>query len=195
MQKFLGLAAEVEQRIVASVAVKTALRSQAGRVAEAAGVMIEALKAGKKILFFGNGGSATDAEHFAAELVGRYYTDRRALPAIALTTNSSSLTAISNDYGFERAFARQVEALGVTGDVAVAISTSGNSPNILAAVALAHEMGLVTIGLAGQTGGKLAAAADYCICVPSTDTPRIQEAHTLVGHIWCELVERALANA
>lgn len=195
MQKFSGAAAEVAQRIAASIAVKTALTSQAKAIAQTAGVMIEALTAGKKILFFGNGGSATDAEHFAAELVGRYYTDRRALAALALTTNTSSLTAISNDYGFERTFSRQIEALGAAGDVAVAISTSGNSPNILQAVTVAHELGVKTIGLSGQSGGKLAAVADYCICVPSTDTPRIQEAHTLVGHIWCELVERALGKA
>jgi D-sedoheptulose 7-phosphate isomerase len=192
MEKFLANAPEIAQRIAASIAVKTALLQQVPCIAEAASAMIDAMTAGHKLFFFGNGGSASDAEHFAAELVGRYYADRKALPAIALTTNASPMTAISNDYGFEHSFARQLEALGAPGDIAVAISTSGNSPNILRAVATARKLRMLCVGLTGESGGKLKIAVDYCICVPSTDTPRIQEAHTLIGHIWCELIERAL---
>jgi len=143
-------------------------------------------------LLFGNGGSAADAQHIAAELVGRYYLDRRPLPAEALTVNASSVTAIGNDYDFNQIFSRQVEALGNSEDVAVGISTSGNSVNVIRGVQAAKRKGLITAALTGEGGGSLKGEVDYCICVPSKDTPRIQEAHILIGHILCELVERAL---
>jgi D-sedoheptulose 7-phosphate isomerase len=147
---------------------------------------------GGKVLLFGNGGSAADAQHIAAEFLGRFASDRIPLPAIALTTDSSALTAIGNDYGFERIFARQVQALGGPSDVAVAISTSGRSPNILAGVEAARERGLTTIGLTGGAGGPLAGMVDISIVVPSTNTPRIQECHITIGHILCEAVETLL---
>jgi len=140
----------------------------------------------------GNGGSAADATHLAAELVGRFYVDRGALPALSLSDNASALTCIANDYDFGEVFARQVRAHGREGDVLVAISTSGGSPNVLAAVAAARELGLHVIGLTGEEGGELADAADLCLRAPSADTPRIQEAHMVVGHTLCELVELSL---
>jgi D-sedoheptulose 7-phosphate isomerase len=182
----------IQQRIRTSIAVKQELLKQSALLAQVAEKLIEAYEAGKKILVFGNGGSAADAQHIAAELVGKYYMDRRPLPAEALTVNTSSLTAIGNDYAFERIFARQVEALGNPGDVAIGISTSGNSPNVIEAIRAAKKKGMITIGLTGAEGGRLRNEVDYCICVPSKDTPRIQEAHILIGHIWCELIERAL---
>jgi D-sedoheptulose 7-phosphate isomerase len=182
----------IQQRIRTSIAVKQELLKQSALLAQVAEKLIEAYEAGKKILVFGNGGSAADAQHIAAELVGKYYMDRRPLPAEALTVNTSSLTAIGNDYAFERIFARQVEALGNPGDVAIGISTSGNSPNVIEAIRAAKKKGMITIGLTGAEGGRLKNEVDYCICVPSKDTPRIQEAHILIGHIWCELIERAL---
>lgn len=154
--------------------------------------LIQAYKAGKKVLLFGNGGSAADAQHIAAELVGKYYLERKPLPAQALTVNTSSLTAIGNDYAFEQIFARQVEALGNSGDVAIGISTSGNSPNVIRGLQAGKRKRLITVGLTGEDGGTLKGEVDYCICVPSKDTPRIQEAHILIGHILCELVERSL---
>jgi D-sedoheptulose 7-phosphate isomerase len=182
----------IQQRIRTSIAVKQELLKQSALLAQVAEKLIEAYEAGKKILVFGNGGSAADAQHIAAELVGKYYMDRRPLPAEALTVNTSSLTAIGNDYAFERIFARQVEALGNPGDVAIGISTSGNSPNVIEAIRAAKKKGMITIGLTGAEGGRLRNEVDYCICVPSKDTPRIQEAHILIGHIWCELIEQAL---
>jgi len=163
-----------------------------GAVARAAELIVDSLRAGGKVLAFGNGGSAADATHFAAELVGRYLLDRDGLPAISLSDNASSLTAISNDYGYERVFARQVEALGRRGDVALGISTSGRSPNVLAGLAAARAGGLATLALTGGDGGSMREAADVCIAVPSAETPRVQEGHTLVAHVLCELVERAL---
>ena len=154
--------------------------------------MSGALAGGNKVLLFGNGGSAADAQHIAAELVGRYKRERRALPAIALTVNTSSLTAIGNDCGFEHVFARQLEAMGAAGDVAVGISTSGNSPNVLRGIEVAKAGSLLTVALTGRTGGSLGKIVDYCIQVPSDDTARIQEAHILVGHILCEYVEQTL---
>ena len=160
---------------------------------EAAGRLIwEALKAGKKILLCGNGGSAADAQHIAAELVGRYEQQRRAFPAISLTTDTSALTALSNDYGYEGVFARQVEALAVAGDVLIAISTSGKSPNVLQAADQAREQGCRTIALTGCSGEPLVAHCDVAIVVPSNRTSRVQEAHITVGHLWCEMVDRAL---
>jgi D-sedoheptulose 7-phosphate isomerase len=158
---------------------------------EVSEAMSGALVAGHKVLFFGNGGSAADAQHLAAELAGRFLADRRSLPGIALTTNTSALTAIGNDYSFEDVFARQVEGLGAAGDIAFGISTSGNSKNVLRAMEVAARKRMTTVGLSGR-GGKLAAICDHCICIPSEQTPRIQEAQILTGHILCEIVERQL---
>ena len=161
-------------------------------LAKVADAMTNCLRSGNKILFFGNGGSAADAQHLAAELSGRFLKERKSLSGWALTTNSSVLTAIGNDYSYDEVFARQVQGIGSPSDVAFAITTSGNSPNVLRAVSVAREMKLVTVGLAGRTGGKLANAVDHCICIPSDQTPRIQEAHIVTGHILCELIEEAL---
>lgn len=150
------------------------------------------LETGGKVLLFGNGGSAADAQHIAAEFVGRFARDRVPLPALALTTNTSALTAIGNDYGFAQIFARQIRALGRPGDVALAISTSGRSPNVLAGVAAACGRGLTTIGLTGGDGRSLAGIVDIPIVVPSTSTARIQECHITLGHILCEVVESLL---
>jgi D-sedoheptulose 7-phosphate isomerase len=149
-----------------------------------------AFQRGRKVLIFGNGGSASDAQHLAAEFVGRYEAERRGLPAIALTTDTSALTAITNDYGFERVFARQVEALAVEGDVAIGISTSGDSANIIAGLMSARSIGCYTIGLTGAGGKRLASLCDVAVMVPSERTARIQEAHGAIGHIWCQLVDQ-----
>ena len=159
---------------------------------EAVGLMEACLRAGHKLLFFGNGGSAADAQHLAAEFTGRYLKERPGLPALALHTDTSALTAIANDYGFERVFSRQIEALGQAGDVAVAITTSGRSPNITRAVNACRERGIKTIGLTGSRGEAFARIVDVAIVVPSTSTPRIQECHITIGHLLCELVEERL---
>ncbi len=151
--------------------------------------LVRALRSGGKVLVCGNGGSAADAQHFAAELVGRFESERKGLPAVALTTDTSALTAITNDYSFERVFARQVEALGREGDVLVAISTSGNSPNVLAAVMAARALGMPTVGLTGARGKKLASLCDHAVLVPSERTARIQEAHLTVIHLWCGMID------
>jgi D-sedoheptulose 7-phosphate isomerase len=156
---------------------------------------VASLKSGGKILFFGNGGSAADAQHLATELVVRFCKNRPSLAAIALTTDTSALTAIGNDFGFEDLFSRQVEGLGRKGDVAIGISTSGNSPNVLKALALARKMGLVTAGLGGGTGGKLPEVADIALVVPSITTARIQECHILLGHMLCGAIEAELGYA
>jgi D-sedoheptulose 7-phosphate isomerase len=145
-----------------------------------------------KLLFCGNGGSAADAQHLAAEFSGRFYFDRPPLYAEALHVNTSYLTAVGNDYGYEESYARMVKAMGRKGDVLFAMSTSGSSPNILRAVAVAKEQGMTIVGLTGQTGGKLAEHCDYLLAIPSKDTPRIQECHMLVGHLICELVEEGM---
>jgi len=163
-------------------------------IAEAARLIIECLQSGGKLLFFGNGGSAADAQHLAAEFVGRFVRERTGLPAIALTTDSSILTAVSNDYGFEQVFARQIQALARPGDVAVAISTSGNSPNVLEGVKAAKKAQAKTIGLSGKDGGVLAAAVDVGITIASKSTARIQECHIAVGHLLCELAEEGLCQ-
>lgn len=154
----------------------------------------EALTKGKKLLIFGNGGSASDAQHIAAEFVGRFERERRAWPAVALTTDTSALTAISNDYGYEHVFSRQVEALAQAGDVVVGISTSGNSPNVIAAIMSARKIGCRTIGLTGAKGKRLASLCDAAVLAPSTRTARIQEAHITIGHIWCELADKWLED-
>ena len=148
-----------------------------------------ALRNGRKLLFAGNGGSAADAQHWAGELVSRFYYDRPGLPAIALTTDTSILTAIGNDYGYDYTFARQVEALGQAGDVFIALSTSGNSPNILRAIDAAKQRGVKVIGFTGRIGGKMAGECDLCFRVPADLTPRIQEGHEFLGHLLCSLIE------
>jgi D-sedoheptulose 7-phosphate isomerase len=162
------------------------------RVGESAMELTQALKSGHKVLFCGNGGSAADAQHLAAELSGKFYLDRPALPAEACHVNSSFVTAVSNDYGFKKAFARYIEGFGQTGDILVAISTSGNSENILEAIRTAKEKGMKVIGLTGQTGGKMKEVCDLLINIPSADTPRIQELHITIGHIICELTEKMI---
>ena len=161
---------------------------------EAASACLRALKRGAKLIFFGNGGSAADAQHLAAELTGRYLLERRPLPAIALTTNTSCLTAIGNDYSYDQVFARQIEALGNKADIAIGISTSGHSKNVIQALRKAKEKGLTTVGLTARTGGELRHVADYCLRIPSEETPRIQEAHILLGHILCEIIEENFAD-
>jgi D-sedoheptulose 7-phosphate isomerase len=167
-------------------------REHADRIAQVAKLMATAFRDGYKILLFGNGGSATDAAHIAAEFVGRYKRDRMPLPAIALATDIAAITCIANDYGYEELFARQVRAHGRKGDIAVAISTSGNSPNVLKGAEAARECGLTTVAWTGANGGKLAGLVDYPFIVPSTVTSRIQESHITLGHILCELVEEQL---
>jgi D-sedoheptulose 7-phosphate isomerase len=159
-------------------------------IAAAALQCIKSLRAGNKILLAGNGGSAADAQHIAGELISRFNYDRPGLAAIALTTDSSILTAIGNDYGYHRLFARQMESLGVAGDVFLAYSTSGNSPNILLAIEAAKEQGVFTIGLTGNRDGAMNDLCDLCIKVPSPHTPKIQEAHATIGHIICNIIER-----
>lgn len=172
--------AEVKRRFV---------REQADRIALVAGLIAQALREGRKLLLFGNGGSATDAAHLAAEFVGRYHRDRAPLPALALTTDLAALTCIANDYDYTEVFARQVLAHGQKGDIAIAISTSGNSPNVLKGVEAARERGLVTVGWTGAGGGKLAGLVEHPFRVPSTVTARIQECHLTLGHVLCELIE------
>lgn len=154
----------------------------------------ETLRRGSKLLIAGNGGSAADAQHFAAELVGRFLTERRALPAIALTTDTSILTAIGNDYGFERIFCRQIEALAQPGDVFFGISTSGNSPNILQAVRVARQAGCKTIGLLGRDGGVIGQEVDLSLVVSATDTPHVQETHLTIIHLLCKLLEKRITT-
>ena len=168
------------------------LEDQVPLVAEIADRMAQALKAGNKVMFCGNGGSAADSQHLAAELMGRYMRDRRPLPALSLTVDTSALTAIGNDYGYAEVFARQLRGIGAHGDVLVGLSTSGNSENVLRAVAAAKEIGITTIGFTGQSGGKLAAMADICIAVPSEKTNEIQEMHIAIGHLVCGLIEDAV---
>jgi D-sedoheptulose 7-phosphate isomerase len=161
-------------------------------VAKVGEILVSALKQGNKALLFGNGGSAADAQHIAAELVGRFAIDRPALPALALSVNTSCVTSIGNDYGFDQVFSRQIEALARPGDVAIGISTSGNSANVLRAMSAARKIGLHTVALTGHTGGNLRNTVNHCICVPSNEKPRIQECHILIGHIISELVEREM---
>jgi D-sedoheptulose 7-phosphate isomerase len=158
-------------------------------VESAAQICIDALKNSRKILIFGNGGSAADAQHIAAELVGRYKVERKGLPAIALTTDSSALTCISNDYGYEQVFSRQVEALANTGDVVIGISTGGTSTNVISALDIAKNIGCKAIGFSGRDGGEMNAICDVNLVVPDDDTPRIQEMHILIGHTICQLID------
>ena len=166
--------------------------AQAILVAKAAALMAEAVRAGRKVIWFGNGGSATQSQHMAAEFVGRFRRERRSLPSLSLTENMASVTAIGNDYAFERIFSRQLEGLGQAGDVAVGLSTSGNSPNVLEGLRAAKALGLAAIGLTGGDGGRMDALCDICIRVPSTVTTHVQEVHLAIGHILCGLVEDAI---
>jgi D-sedoheptulose 7-phosphate isomerase len=187
----------VVDRIQESVAVKRALLENGTfltLVADVARVIVKSLRESGTVFFFGNGGSAADAQHLAAELTGRYLRERPGLRGMALTTNTSCLTGIGNDYGYDLVFARQLQAMGSAGDVAIGISTSGNSASVLRAVEAAKEKQLITVGMTGTNGGKLKPLVDYCLCMASEQTARIQEGHILIGHILCEIVEEELFN-
>ena len=175
-------------------AIQALLDTRLGEIESSGRLICETLAAGNKILLCGNGGSAADAQHIAAELVGRYEQHRRAFPAISLTTDTSALTAISNDYGYEEVFARQVAGLAVAGDLLIAISTSGHSPNVVKAAEKARELGGKTIALTGCSGQPLSSSCDLAVVVPSERTARVQEAHITIGHLWCEMVDRALSE-
>ena len=195
MRKTDDFERRVRKSIEASITVKQLLLGSTeavSTIAKVSEILVGALDQGNKALLFGNGGSAADAQHIAAEFVGRFAFDRPALPALALSVNTSCVTAIGNDYGFDLVFSRQIEALSRPGDVAIGISTSGNSRNVLRGVSVADKMGLRTIALTGESGGKLKNAVEHCICAPSNETPRIQECHILIGHIISELVERTI---
>ena len=178
----------------ASIAAKQQfLQTHSDALIRATEAVVKSIRRGGKILLFGNGGSAADAQHIAAEFVNRYLIERPPLPAIALTTDTSALTSITNDYGPDDVFAKQIQALGKPVDIAIAISTSGNSPNIIRALKVCRKLGMSTIGLTGGNGGEMAACVDLCLCVSATSvTPRIQETHILIGHVICELVDRIL---
>ena len=184
--------ANILRTINESIKTKELLKHEIPKIESASNIIFKVLNQGKKVLLCGNGGSASDAQHIACELVAKLEKERRSLPAIALTTNTSLLTAISNDDSFELIFTRQIEGLGNQGDALIAISTSGNSKNIIKAVETAKSKGIWTIGLTGAQGDKLAELTDICIKVPSSDTQRIQESHILIGHIICEFVEEKL---
>jgi D-sedoheptulose 7-phosphate isomerase len=190
-------AALVRRRVLASVEAQSMLLEggHTESICAVATALVDAFRGDGKLLLFGNGGSAGDAQHVAAELLGRYLLERRSLPAIALTANSSTTTAIANDYGFERVFARQVEALAQPGDVALGISTSGKSENVILGLRAARDRGAVAVALTGGGGGRMREVAEHVICVPAADTPRIQEGHILVAHILCELVELEFASS
>jgi len=177
------------------LAVAKALCNLAEAVSNAVEMMGSSLVAGGQLLVAGNGGSAADAQHIAAELTGRFFRDRRPLRALALHANTSSLTAIANDYGYEHVFARELSAHGRPGDVLLAISTSGNSQNIIRAIEAARQKQIAVIGLTGEFGGQMQTACDLCLCVPSRSTPRIQEMHILIGHTICEFLEEKLGEA
>lgn len=178
--------------IEASIDVKSKLKEQSRIIEKVGTIMSTSINSGGKLLFFGNGGSAADSQHIVAELVGKFKKQRDGLPAISLTTNSSILTAIGNDFGYEYVFQRQVEAIGSKNDVAIGISTSGNSLNVINGILAAKKIGLNTISLTGSSGGKLSELVDIAIKVPSNDTQRIQESHILIGHILCEIIEELL---
>lgn len=183
----------IKAELKESIEVKNlAIKNLAPKIEEVARLMIEALKAGRKILFFGNGGSAADSQHLAAELIGRYRKERASLPAIALNCDTSILTAVGNDYGFEKIFSRQIEGLAAKGDVAFGISTSGNSKNVIVGIEKAKEIGCQTIGLLGCDGGRIGEIVDLPIIVACKATPRIQECHITIGHILCSLIEQEL---
>jgi len=186
---------EIKRILNESISVsKAIIENRVGEIDSIAQLVVRTYRFGGKVLLLGNGGSAADAQHIAAELVGKFALKRRAFPAIALTTNSSILTAVANDYGYGKVFSRQVEALAGDKDLVIAISTSGDSTNVIKAIKAARLLGAQTVGLTGGDGGRLAAAVDVALIVPSDCTPRIQEAHILIGHIICELVEKELVS-
>lgn len=188
----------VKGQIAESIAIKQAVLNDEAicqAVVVAADAVVEAYRSGHRALLAGNGGSAADAQHIAGELVSKFYFDRPAIDAVALTTNTSILTAIGNDLGYDVLFSRQVEAMGHKGDVFIGISTSGNSKNVIRALEVCRERGIYTIGLTGKGGGKMKSLCDLCIEIPSSETPRIQEAHMMIGHIICCLVEEKLFGA
>ncbi|MDY5615878.1 MAG: D-sedoheptulose 7-phosphate isomerase [Helicobacter sp.] len=185
----------IKEHFEDSIAVKTKILNDEkllGLIKKVALETTKAYKEGKKTLLAGNGGSAADAQHIAGEFVSRFYFDRPGIPSIALTTDTSILTAIGNDYGYEKLFSRQVQAQGVEGDIFIGISTSGNSANIIEALKVCKEKGILSVGLTGESGGAMNELCDYCIKVPSNKTPRIQESHILIGHIICAIVEEEL---
>ncbi len=168
------------------------VENYAHQIVEVGQIIAQALKDGNKLLLFGNGGSAADAQHIAGEIVGRFKKERKALPALALTTDTSILTAVGNDYGFESVFERQIEALCVPGDVVIGITTSGDSPNVIRGIAKAHDLGATTVAFTGKSGGKVVQIAHYSFVVPSYETPRIQECHITLGHVLCEIIDTIL---
>jgi D-sedoheptulose 7-phosphate isomerase len=185
--------AEIQSQLRSHCDVMAAIeRELAPAIENSVSLLVDAFRGGKKLLVMGNGGSAADAQHFAAEIVGRFKLERRALPAIALSTDTSILTAVGNDYGFDTIFSRQVEAHAQAGDVVVGISTSGNSPNVQAALQLAADKGCRTVALLGKDGGTIKNVAELSLIIPSHDTPRVQEGHITIIHIVCDLLERAL---
>mgnify|MGYP000852377427 CR=1 FL=1 len=187
----------IKDIIQQNISVKQAILSDNNilqTVASVVTLITATFQKGNKVLFCGNGGSAADAQHLAAEFSGRFYTDRNPLPSEALHCNTSFLTAVGNDYGFDFVYSRMIQGIGKEGDILVGLSTSGNSPNILNAFEMSKSIGVTTIGMTGQTGGKLKSLSDHIIAIPSTDTPRIQESHILIGHIICQLVEANLFN-
>jgi len=188
VKEIISASIETKQKILAD-------EKMLQTICDAVNAIAEAFKNGKKVLFCGNGGSAADAQHLAAEFSGRFYKDRKALPAEALHCNTSYLTAVANDYSYDVIYSRLVEGLGVSGDVLIGLSTSGNSSNIIKAFEIAKEKNIITIGFTGDSGGKMKDLCDYLFNVPSKITPRIQESHILIGHIICELVEEKLFNA
>ncbi len=187
-------AAAIRETLDHHFALREGVEAMAPAIEAAVAIMVASLAAGGTIYLCGNGGSAADAQHIACELVGRFLMERKGLPAVALHTNTSSLTAIGNDYAFDEVYARQAEAFCRAGDVLIGISTSGRSASILNAMHKARAKGAKVIGLSGRTGGAMPAAADLCLCVPSDETPRIQEMHILIGHILCQICERALCS-
>lgn len=185
------------EEIVSSIDVKSKILEDdilLDTLEEVAYILVNVYKNGNKLLIGGNGGSAADAQHIAGELISRFYFDRVALPAIALTTDTSIITAIGNDYGYEKLFERQIQANAIEGDAFLAISTSGNSENIIRAVEECKRRGVITIGLSGMTGGELRNKCDYCICIPSDKTPKIQESHIMIEHILCGILEKELCK-
>lgn len=183
---------KIQEIVTASIDVKTKVLENSEllkTIQQVTTLIIQAFKSGNKVMFCGNGGSAADAQHLAAEFSGRFYKDRKPLPAEALHCNTSYLTAVANDYGYDEVYSRMVAGSGKQGDVLIALSTSGNSVNITKALQTAGEIGMITVGFTGEGGGKMKSLCQYLVNVPSNDTPRIQEAHILIGHIVCQLVE------
>jgi D-sedoheptulose 7-phosphate isomerase len=192
----VNFTADIEAEFIESIYVKQqVIEGHLSTINAIANLLIESLRAGHKVLLFGNGGSAADSQHIAGELVGKFRRVRKAMPAIALTTDTSILTCIGNDFGYDYVFARQVEALGQPGDVAIGISTSGNSPNVLRALQTARDTGMASVGFTGESGGQMQDYVDICFNAPSDSTPRIQEVHITAGHIICEMVEKTFAGS